>query len=118
MQHAEGVCMEQAAAQKGEVFNSVLTYWQDGQEQHLTVGTAQWYAWLEGAISFRFSGESGTFTAHKARSGNGRGSWYWRAYSRRQGRLLRCYLGKSEDLSPERLYSAAQHLLAADESNE
>jgi LuxR family transcriptional regulator, maltose regulon positive regulatory protein len=69
-------------------------------------------------MSFRFSSESGAFTAHKGRSGNGRGSWYWRAYCRRQGRLLRCYLGKSEDLSPERLRGAAQQLLDAYDSNE
>ena len=109
--------MEQSAAQKGEVSHSILTYWQDGQEQHLTVGTAQWYSWLESAMSFRFSSESGTFTAQKARSGNRRGSWYWRAYCRRQGRLLRCYLGKSEDLSLERLHGAAQQLLDASASN-
>ena len=109
--------MEQSAAQKGEVSHSILTYWQDGQEQHLTVGTAQWYSWLEDAMSFRFSSESGTFTAQKARSGNRRGSWYWRAYCRRQGRLLRCYLGKSEDLSLERLHGAAQQLLDASASN-
>ena len=110
--------MEQSVAQKGEVSHSILTYWRDDQEQRLTIGTAQWYSWLESAMSFRFSSESGAFTARKARSGNGRGSWYWRAYCRRHGRLLRCYLGKSEDLSPERLRGAAQQLLNASESNE
>ncbi|MBV9713139.1 MAG: hypothetical protein JO011_19730 [Ktedonobacteraceae bacterium] len=110
--------MEQSVAQKGEVSHSILTYWQDDQKRRLTVGTAQWYSWLESAMSFRFSCESGAFTAQKARSGNGRGGWYWRAYCRRQGRLLRYYLGKSQDLSPERLRSAAQHLLDAYESNE
>ena len=110
--------MEQSVAQKGEVSRSILTYWQDDQEQRLTVGTAQWYSWLEHAMSFRFSSENGTFTARKARSGNGRGSWYWRAYCRRHGRLLRCYLGKSEALSLERLRGAVQHLLDASESKE
>jgi LuxR family maltose regulon positive regulatory protein len=110
--------MEPSVAHKGEVSDSILTYWQDGQEQHLTVGTAQWYSWLERAMSFRFSSENGSFTAQKARSGNGRGGWYWRAYCRRQGRLLRCYLGKSQDLSPQRLRAAAQHLLDASKSNE
>jgi LuxR family maltose regulon positive regulatory protein len=110
--------MEQSMAQRGEVSHAILTYWQDGQEQRLTIGTAPWYTWLESAMSFRFRSESGAFTAQKARSGNGRGGWYWRAYCRRQGRLLRCYLGKSEDLSPERLRRAAQQLLDISESNE
>ncbi|GHO90546.1 helix-turn-helix transcriptional regulator [Reticulibacter mediterranei] len=110
--------MEQSVTQKGVVSHSILTYWQDGQEQRLTVGTAQWYSWLERAMSFRFSCASGAFTAQKARSGNGRGGWYWRAYCRRHGRLLRCYLGKSEDLSLERLCNAAQQLLNISDSNE
>jgi LuxR family maltose regulon positive regulatory protein len=64
---------------------------------------------------FRFVGEGGSFTAHKARSGNGRGGWYWRAYRRFKGQLLRTYLGKSEDLTQERLRAAARQLSGADQ---
>jgi LuxR family maltose regulon positive regulatory protein len=102
--------MKQSAAGEGVVRDALLTYWQDGQEEHLSVGTTQWYSWLETATVFRFGDEGGTFTARKARSGNGRGGWYWRAYRRSQGRLLRCYLGKSENLSLERLRAAARQL--------
>lgn len=105
--------MEQPVVRRNGTQQALLTYWQDEQEQHISVGTGAWYAWLETARIFRFISDEGAFSAHKARSGNGRGGWYWRAHRRRQGRLLRCYLGKSEDLDLQRLTGAARQLSGA-----
>ena len=77
--------------------------------------TPSWYAWLETATTFTFTCEEGTFTAHKARAGNRRGGWYWRAYRRKQGQLFRCYLGVSANLTLAKLREAACRLAAGAE---
>lgn len=87
-----------------------LVYRHDGREETLRVGTASWYAWLEHASAFSFKSSAGSFTAHKTRAGNGRGSWYWRAYRRQRGHLSSLYLGASSNLTPERLQEAARQL--------
>jgi len=92
------------------VRGEVLVYQRDQHEQVLTVGTTDWYAWLETASSFAFVSETGSFTARRERSGHGRGDWYWRAYRKRQGKLLSRYLGKSEALTQDRLNTVAQAL--------
>jgi ATP/maltotriose-dependent transcriptional regulator MalT len=99
----------------GVVQDAMLRY--EDQQQHLTilVGTPSWYSWLETATAFRFACEAGTFTAHKERAGNGRGDWYWRAYCRKQGRLSRCYLGISSNLTLSCLQKAARELVARSE---
>lgn len=102
--------IEKGSTTRGIVQNGTLRY--EDQQQHLTamVGTPSWYAWLETATTFTFTGEEGTFTAHKVRAGNRRGGWYWRAYRRKQGRLSRCYLGVSANLTLPRLCEVAQRL--------
>src|SRR5260370_13103309 len=52
----------------------------------------------------------GTFTARKEQAGNKRGGRYWKAYRRRNGKLHRAYLGKSEELTLERLNAIAAAL--------
>src|SRR3712207_2197436 len=74
----------------------------------IMVGTPAWYAWLDGATSFAFAGASGHFTARKERRGRGEG--YWKAYRKRAGILRNVYLGKSPDLTLERLQGAAAAL--------
>ncbi len=88
----------------------VLTYHQSGQPAHLMVDTPDWYAWLRSASTFTFHGEQGTFTARKERAGSGRGGEYWKAYRRRNGKLSRVYLGKSEELTLEQLKEVAKIL--------
>ena len=87
--------MEKVSPTAGAVCNGCLVYEQQGQNMVVLVDTPSWYAWLETATTFTFTCEQGTFTAHKARAGNRRGGWYWRAYRRKRGRLSRCYLGVS-----------------------
>jgi LuxR family transcriptional regulator, maltose regulon positive regulatory protein len=74
----------------------------------VAVGSPEWYAWLEEATSFAFAGTASGFTARKERGGQ-RG-WYWKAYRKRGGRLHHAYLGKSADLSLDRLRAVAAEL--------
>jgi transposase len=74
----------------------------------ITVGTPAWYAWLERATSFAFVGVSGHFTARKERRRQGDG--YWKAYRKRAGVLRSAYLGRSSELTLDRLNTAAASL--------
>ncbi|MBV9690204.1 MAG: hypothetical protein JO202_10910, partial [Ktedonobacteraceae bacterium] len=89
------------------VQGETLTYQRDGQDERLPVGTPIWYAWLSTARTFAFRSALGTFTARKEQASNKRGGGYWRAYRKRNGKLHRVYLGKSEELTLDRLNSAA-----------
>ena len=74
-------------------------------EQQFTVDTPVWYAWLEEVSTFAFISDVGTFTARKEpRQHSGA---YWKAYRKRNGKLHRAYLGKSHDVTLERLNSVA-----------
>ena len=102
--------MEKVSSTAGAVCNGCLVYNRQGQNMVVLVDTPSWYAWLETATTFTFTCEQGTFTAHKARAGNRRGGWYWRAYRRKRGRLSRCYLGVSTNLTFANLREAAGRL--------
>ncbi|HEX4205879.1 MAG TPA: LuxR C-terminal-related transcriptional regulator [Ktedonobacteraceae bacterium] len=104
--------MEKIPPTAGAVGNGCLVYEQQGQNVVILVDTPSWYAWLETATTFTFTCDEGTFTAHKARAGNRRGGWYWRAYRRKRGRLSRCYLGVPTNLTLARLREAARCLAA------
>ena len=85
------------------VQDGILTHLQNGQIAQLAVNTPDWYTWLESASSFTFRSVSGAFTARKEQAGNKRGRQYWRAYRKQNGKLYRVYLGKSQELTLERL---------------
>jgi len=85
----------------------LLTYQLDGQSVQVTVGAASWYSWLEAASTFTFRSEHGTFTARKEQASNRSGGMYWRAYRKRHGKLYSVYLGKSKELTLERLKAVA-----------
>ena len=70
----------------------------------ISVGTAAWYTWLEQHHSFSFGTPGTTFTARKEQRPGGR---YWYAYRRGQGKLHTAYLGKSEELTIDRLNTVA-----------
>jgi predicted ATPase/DNA-binding CsgD family transcriptional regulator len=96
------------AASLPVVQGASLTWRHGTQEQRLLVGTPEWYAWLERVAAFAYEDTYGRFTARK--EGRQRGGQYWRAYRKREGRLHRAYLGKSPDLTPERLAGVARTL--------
>ncbi len=68
------------------------------------VGSPQWYEWLSSHRKFTFEGEGGHFIAQCETR---RDKAYWYAYRRRGGKLIKVYLGKSEELTPERLQQAS-----------
>ncbi len=96
------------------VQDDILIYQRSGQDCRLPVGTPDWYAWLSTARTFAFRSAFGTFTARKEQASNKRGGWYWRAYHKRKGKLHRVYLGKSEEVTLERLNTVAAALTAQD----
>jgi LuxR family maltose regulon positive regulatory protein len=81
------------------------------RDDPIPVGSASWFAWLEQATTFAFADASGRYTARKERVG--RAGWYWKAYRMEGGKLRRAYLGKSAELTLERLHAAAQSLRGA-----
>src|SRR3954465_7478628 len=90
------------------------TDWFSPHESSITVGTPAWFEWLETVNTFVFTSPSGKFTARKeARS---RGGSYWKAYHTSHGTLHRAYLGKTADLTLDRLASTAETLAAQSSS--
>jgi predicted ATPase/DNA-binding CsgD family transcriptional regulator len=90
----------------------------DGAEDQfdsIVVGSDSWYTWLaaQDIRSFSFKSSMGSFTARCERKRHG---WYWYAYRKHTGRLHKAYLGKSEELTPERLQAVAAALSAAGNS--
>jgi LuxR family maltose regulon positive regulatory protein len=73
----------------------------------LAVDSPEWLSWVQSHTAFYFQSTGGTFTARRElRSG----SWYWYAYRKRQGKLLKRYIGKSEELTSVRLGEVARDL--------
>src|SRR5215469_7651000 len=65
-----------------------------------------WYAWLGSTPSLAFTAQSGTsFTLRQERVQ--RGGTYWYAYRRIASRPVKRYLGRSADLTLERLEATA-----------
>ena len=83
-----------------------VTWSMDRHEHQLTVGTPAWYAWLEEVSIFAFVSDMGTFTARKepVKSGGA----YWKAYRKRDRKLHHAYLGKSQDVTLQRLQRGGQ----------
>jgi len=77
----------------------------------IQVGSEAWYTWLNepASGSFAFSSPQGTLTARREER---HGTWYWYAYRSRSGRVHKTYLGKSEELTLQRLHEAAAMLSA------
>lgn len=80
-------------------------------ERPITLDTPEWFAWLESATTFAFRGSSGNFIARK--EARARGGWYWKAYHNANSTLHRVYLGKTSDLTLDRLTRAAAKLAVA-----
>src|SRR5215467_13953531 len=80
---------------------------EDTSTYTISIGTAAWYSWLEQHHSFTFETPRTTLTARKEQRPGG---WYWYAYRRSRGKLHSAYLGKSEELTLERLNTTAKAL--------
>jgi ATP/maltotriose-dependent transcriptional regulator MalT len=99
MAHSPPLVDHQWLIQPGNVADAIM------------VGSDAWFAWLDSATSFTFRSEHGSFTAHKERRSPARA--YWKAHHRLAGRLQRIYLGRSAELTLERLSATAAELAAA-----
>ncbi|HEY3343377.1 MAG TPA: LuxR C-terminal-related transcriptional regulator [Anaerolineaceae bacterium] len=73
----------------------------------IPVGSDEWFAWLSQHTRFSFQGKNGHFVAQCETR---RRKTFWYAYRRRNGRLYKQYLGKSAELTTERLEQAADAL--------
>jgi hypothetical protein len=74
----------------------------------LTPSSWEWFDWLERASSFAFIGKEGRFTAR--RETKQRGTTYWIAYQRAGTTLHKKYLGKTSELSAEKLEETAESI--------
>jgi hypothetical protein len=73
----------------------------------VTVGSPAWFAWLAGHSTFYLEAPRASFTARcELRSGLP----FWYAFRRVRKRLYKGYLGRTEDLSQERLLLVAEQL--------
>ncbi|TAK33461.1 MAG: helix-turn-helix transcriptional regulator [Chloroflexota bacterium] len=91
-----------------EVQSGSLVWYEGGERLLIKVGTPAWYRWLETSTRFSFASDHGRFTAYRERREGGR--WYGRTNGRRGGKLRRAYLGKTEQLTLERLNEVAAAL--------
>ncbi len=97
------------------VVGEKLIYQRDGEGYQLHVGTSAWYAWLQTATLFRVRSPFGTFTMRREQAGHKHGTWYWRAYRKRAGKLHRVYVGKVEEVTLEQLNAVARQLFGQGE---
>ncbi len=74
----------------------------------MSLDTPEWFHWLLGEDRFRYEGEEGTFSARREK--RQRGGNYWFAYRRVDGKLYNVYLGRTAQLTQERLRAAAVKL--------
>jgi LuxR family transcriptional regulator, maltose regulon positive regulatory protein len=81
-----------------------------GETLTLTLESQEWFAWLASIPSFAFEGHAGRFTAR--RETKQRGESYWVAYQRCEGKLRKRYLGRTSDLTAEKLEATANSMHA------
>lgn len=73
----------------------------------ILLDSPQWHEWLAGQMQFRFKGSAGHFSARRESRHD---HDYWYAYRRRDGILHKAYLGKSIELTLDRLEEVAGNL--------
>lgn len=88
------------------VHDDILIDASGSAERRIDVGSTAWWDWLTApqTTTFRFQHGDSSFTARRERR---RGGWYWYAYRRQAGQLLKSYLGRSEDLTRDHLAAVA-----------
>jgi hypothetical protein len=73
----------------------------------INVGSKAWFDWLEKNTSFHYESADGKFTACKESRISG---MFWYANRRVNGKLRRCYIGSTKDLTLEKLLTIARKL--------
>jgi LuxR family maltose regulon positive regulatory protein len=79
----------------------------------LIPGSRTWLAWVNQLSSFAFHGRNGFYTVRKEYR---RGTGYWYAYVRIEGKLTKRYVGKSTELTLDGLERLAQEIWASPQS--
>ncbi|WP_376796999.1 LuxR C-terminal-related transcriptional regulator [Thermogemmatispora sp.] len=74
----------------------------------VAIESPEWLAWLREHAAFTYQEGNQRFTIRREQR---RGGHYWYAYKRTQGRLFKCYLGRDQDLTRQRLREATHYLL-------
>ena len=80
-----------------------------GEAPSIVLGSPGWDQWLQSEQnrSFAFESDEGSMTVRRERKRNG---YYWYAYRKRNGKLRKAYVGKSEELTAARLREIARAL--------
>src|SRR5947209_12262178 len=105
--------MSKAAATLSWSAASETYTWSDdqgGERLSLVPDSPAWFAWLSELPSFGFHGKYGSYTARQER--RERGERYWYAYRRTGQKLRKKYLGRTNDLTIDRLEQVARGLHA------
>src|SRR5215469_5108389 len=91
-----------------------MLYPAEGREP-IAIGTPAWLTWLKEHTTFTYQDRSLLFTARREQRPGG---MYWYAYKRGQGKLLKRYLGRSEDLTLQSLHDTARHFARSTQKSE
>ena len=78
--------------------------------ESIVVSSSEWFEWLDTAE--RFSFVYSPVYCLTVRKEKWRNDFYWYAYLKHQGKLLKAYVGRSDTLTQERLEDVAKHLIA------
>ena len=73
------------------------------------IGSSQWFDWLNQNNSFHYQYKRLSFSARKEKRRN---DYYWYAYKRVDGKLLKLYMGKGEDLDAKRFKYISKKLVS------
>jgi hypothetical protein len=99
------------------VLNNELTDYSQVEARKLSVDSAEWFTWLEGASRFAYqvwiSAPIESFvTLTFRREARQRGGMYWIAYAKdKAGKRHKVYAGRSDTLDAERLKAVGQLML-------
>jgi hypothetical protein len=87
----------------------------EGYPAPIRVGSPAWFDWLKDNRSFHYEDAAGKFTACKESRSSG---MFWYANRRVSGKLRRCYLGATSDLTLGKLNEVARQLSVSDRNGQ
>ena len=85
--------------------------WLSNAATNIQLDTPGWFLWLQTATSFSYPLGRPTDYRLTLRKEKRRHGWYWYAYLKTDSKLHNSYVGRSENLTTERLGQVAQKLM-------
>lgn len=76
-----------------------------GAEEAVALDSPAWVEWLAQNQTFYYNSHIACYTARREQR---RGSWYWYAFKKHNKKLMKAYLGKSAELTSDKLLSIAE----------